>query len=366
VAGGVRSLVVVDLGAVRANVRRLREALGPRALYAVVKADGYGHGALDVARASLDAGAEALCVATVGEARALRAHLRDERIVVLGPLAPGEEREVDGLEIVVGTEDVWRRVRDRPGLAVHVKVETGMGRWGLEPEAAVAMGRALAASPGQGPRLAGLMSHLATADEPDPAFARAQVRAFAAVADAFPPCARHLANSAGTLRLPEARFDAGRCGIALYGISPSDDDPYAEGLTPVLSWTSEVAALRRLAPGQSSGYGRRLVAERELRIALVPVGYADGYPRTLSGAADALVRGRRRRVSATVSMDQLALTLEPGDEDVAVGDTVTLVGRDGHERVGLEELAGRAGTIGYELATRLTARPQRVAREVRG
>jgi alanine racemase len=240
-----------------------------------------------------------------------------------------------------------------------------MGRWGLDPDAAVAIGRALATRPTGGPRLAGLMSHLATADDPDPAFVRGQIRAFAAVAEAFPPCARHLANSAATLRVPEARFDAGRCGIALYGISPSDDDPADDGLEPVLAWTSEVVALRRLAPGASSGYGRRLIADRELTVALVPVGYADGYPRTLSGVADALVRGRRRRVAATVSMDALVLALEPGDEDIEVGDEVTLVGRDGDERVGLEELAGRSGTIGYELATRLGPRPDRVAREVR-
>ncbi len=364
---GARSRLVVDLAAVRGNVRRLRESLGPRALFAVVKADGYGHGAADVGRVALDEGAEALCVATLSEALRLRPAVGDARIIVLGPLMAGEEREADGFEVVVGTEDVWRRVRDRPGLGLHVKVETGMGRWGLDPDAALAIGRTLAQGrPGESPRLAGLMSHLATADDPDPGFARGQVRAFAAVADAFPACARHLANSAATLRLPQARFDAGRCGIALYGISPSDDDPAAEGLTPALSWTSEVAALRRLAPGASSGYGRRLIADRHLTVALVPVGYADGYPRALSGRADVLVRGRRRPVAATVSMDQLAVALEPGDDDVRVGDLVTLVGRDGDELVGLEELAGRAGTIGYELATGMRARPDRVAREVRG
>lgn len=361
-----RSRVVIELGAVRANVRRLREALGPRALFAVVKADGYGHGAVDVGRVALEEGAEALCVATLGEARALREALPEARVIVMGPLAPGEEREAGGLEVVVGTEDVWARVRDRTDVGVHVKVETGMGRWGLEPEAALAVGRTLADARGTpGPRLCGLMSHLATADETDTAFARRQVRLFARVADAFPPCVRHLANSAGTLRLPESRFDAGRCGIALYGISPSNDDPADEGLTPALRWTSHVAALRRLEPGESSGYGRRLIADEPLTIALVPVGYADGYPRNLSGLGSALVRGRRRPIAATVSMDQLVLRLEPGDEDVAVGDEVTLVGADGDERVRLEELAGLMGTLGYELATRLTPRPQRSEREVR-
>ena len=249
-----RSRVVIELGAVRANVRRLREALGPRALFAVVKADGYGHGAVDVGRVALDEGAEALCVATLGEARALRDALPEARVIVMGPLAPGEEREAGGLEIVVGTEDVWARVRDRTDVGVHVKVETGMGRWGLDPDAALAVGRTLADARGTpGPRLCGLMSHLATADETDTAFARQQVRAFARVAEGFPPCVRHLANSAGTLRLPEARFDAGRCGIALYGISPSNDDPADEGLVPALRWTSYVAALRRLAPGRVVG-----------------------------------------------------------------------------------------------------------------
>ena len=297
-----RSRVVIELGAVRANVRRLREALGPRALFAVVKADGYGHGAVDVGRVALDEGAEALCVATLGEARALRDVLPEARIIVMGPLAPGEEREAGGLEIVVGTEDVWARVRDRTDLGVHVKVETGMGRWGLDPDAALAVGRTLAdARSTPGPRLCGLMSHLATADETDTAFARQQVRAFARVAEAFPPCVRHLANSAGTLRLPETRFDAGRCGIALYGISPSNDDPADDGLVPALRWTSQVAALRRLAPGDSSGYGRRLIAEEPLTIALVPVGYADGYPPTSPACrqrarARAAAAGRRDRL----------------------------------------------------------------------
>jgi alanine racemase len=207
------------------------------------------------------------------------------------------------------------------------------------------------------------MSHLATADEPDTAFRDLQVERFAAFAAGFPPCPRHLANSAGTLRAPAGRFDAVRCGIALYGVSPFESDPALDGLEPALAWTSRVAALRDLQPGDSSGYGRRLVADRPLRIALVPVGYADGYPRVLSGASDVLIGGRRRRVAATVSMDQLSAVV---DDDVRVGDEVVLLGRQGDARVGAEELARLAGTIGYEICCGVRSRGERARRVVSG
>jgi alanine racemase len=349
-----RSTIEVDLGAVRANVARLRAAAGAAEVWAVLKADGYGHGAVACGGAALEAGAARLCCATLGEARALRSALGSVPVVVLSPLSPGEERSAAGLEIAISTLDGYARLRDA-GVAcgVHVKADTGMGRWGLAPSEALALGRELAS--GGGPlRLAGLMSHLATADD-DPAFADEQTQAFAALAAAFPPCPRHLANSAAALALPATRFDAVRCGIAVYGVSPFGDDPERHGLRPALRWTSRVAALRELAPGQSSGYGRRLVADRPLRAALVPVGYADGYPRLASGRADVLVGGSRRRVAATVSMDQLTCVV---DEAVAPGDEVVLLGAQGGERVTAEELGRHAETIGYEIvcATALATR----------
>ena len=343
-----RLRIEVDESAVRANASVLSRALGSSELWAVVKADGYGHGAERCARAAIAGGARRIAVATLDEGLALRAGLGgDVAIIVLGPVEQGRAREAEGLELCISTPDGLAEL-ERSGYrgVVHVKAETGMGRWGLTPAEALATGRALAAGELPGVVLGGLMSHLATADAPDPSHVRLQTSRFAELASVFPPCPRHLANSAGALRHPATHFDAARCGIALYGVSPDDGDPAREGLRPALRVASTVAALRTLVPGESSGYGRRLIAVEETRVATVPVGYADGYPRALSGLADALVRGRRRRVAATVSMD--ALTIVVGD-DVELGDEVVLVGAQGDERVGPEELARLAGTIGYEI-----------------
>jgi alanine racemase len=341
-----RSTLEIDLSAVHANAQRLIESAAGSLLWAVVKADGYGHGAVECAGAALSAGAERVCCATLEEASELREGLgQDVPIVVLSPLRPGEETEVGGFEIVVSSLEDYARL-SATGVAcdVHVKADTGMGRWGMAPGDALAVGRALAG--GSGPlRLAGVMSHLATADD-DPAFAAVQTAVFAELARAFPPCPRHLANSAAALTLADTHFDAVRCGIALYGVSPFDRDPSEYGLRPALRWTSRVAGVRELGPGQSAGYGRRLIATYAQRVASVPVGYADGYPRLASGRADVLVRGRRRPVAATVSMDQLTCVV---DGDVQLGDEVVLIGAQGDERITAEELAGHAETIGYEI-----------------
>jgi alanine racemase len=354
-----RSTVEVDLGALRANVRRLIDAAGGSEVWAVVKADGYGHGAVACAGAPLAAGATRLCCATLDEARELREALGDAvAIVVLSPLDPGEEAHAAGFEIVISSREDYARLRAAgAACAVHVKADTGMGRWGMAPDDALAAGRELAT--GSGPlRLAGLMSHLATADD-DPAFASDQTVVFAALARAFPACPRHLANSAATLSLPATRFDAVRCGIAIYGVSPFGDDHARCELRPALRWTSRVAALRTLAPGESAGYGRRLIAERAVHVAHVPVGYADGYPRRASGRAEVLVRGERRLVAATVSMDQLTCIV---DEDVELEDEVVLLGAQEGERITAEELAVHAETIAYEIVCSATLAVRRGAR----
>jgi alanine racemase len=337
-----RSEITIDLGALRRNAAALVEAAGGAELWAVVKADAYGHGAADCARAALEGGARALCVATAKEGAALRAELADARILVLSPLAEAEEhaaREA-GLEVAVSTP----RLPD--GLPVHVKVDTGMGRFGMSPEEAAQI------DPG---RVAGVMSHLATADEDDAEFARVQLAAFAAVTERFPGVTRHIANSAATLSIPEARLDAVRCGVALYGLSPFGRDPEEHGLEPVLSWRSYVAQAKALRGGDSTGYGRRFVAERETRIGLVPVGYGDGFRRGLTGT-EVLVAGTRRCVLGTVSMDSFAVEL--GDE--REGAPVTLVG-DG---VVVEEHAPHAGTINYEITTGIVSDPRRAERRV--
>jgi alanine racemase len=332
-----RSTITIDLGALRRNVALLRRAAGPAELWAVVKADAYGHGAVPCARAALEAGASALCVATAAEGVELREALPDARVLVMSPLEPGDEeraREAQ-LEVAVSTCELPRN------LPLHVKVDTGMGRFGMSVEDALALPR---------DRVAGLMSHLATADEPNEGFAREQIARFAALTEEFPGATAHLANSAATLRFPEARFDAVRCGIALFGLSPFGDDPARHGLQPVLSWESRVALAKTLAPGGSTGYGRRFRAERETRIGIVPVGYADGFRRGLSGT-EVLVGGVRRRVVGTVSMDSFAVELE----EEGAGTPVTLIG----EGVLAEEHAARLGTINYEITSAINRDPRR-------
>ena len=332
-----RSEITIDLGALRRNVARLREASGPAEVWAVLKADAYGHGATECARAALDAGASALCVATVREGVALRDAFRGARILVMSPLEAGDDATARGagLEIAVSTPEL------PGGLPVHVKVDTGMGRFGMAPEDALSLPR---------DSVVGLMSHLATADETDETFARGQIERFRSLVSEFPGVTAHLANSAAALRFPEARFDAVRCGVALYGLSPFGDDPSRHGLEPVLTWRSYVALVKTLGPGASTGYGRRFRAERPARIGIVPVGYGDGFRRGLTGT-HVRVGERRRRVVGTISMDSFAVELD----DEIVGAPVTLVG----ENVLAEEHAARLGTINYEITCGINRDPTR-------
>ena len=333
----MRSQVTIDLGALRANVRRLVEAASGAEVWAVVKADGYGHGAFDCADAALASGATALCAATVGEALELLPLAA--RTIVLGPVANREiaQAREAGLELVVGDGEIPEAVR------VHVKLDTGMGRWGI------------AELPSPTREVVGVMTHLATADS-DPEFARLQLERFRAATEPVAQLTRHAANSAAALRIPESRLDAVRCGVALYGLSPFQADPADDGLVPVLSWESEVTQCKLLQPGDSSGYGRRFLAERETWIGIVPVGYGDGFRRGLSGT-EVLVDGVRRTVVGTISMDALAVELE---DEVPRGTRVTLVGGD----LLIEEHARRLGTINYELTCGVVTRPQRARRVV--
>jgi len=332
-----RSCFTVDLGAIRRNAETLLRAAGGAELWAVVKAEGYGHGAVDVSRAALQGGASALCVATLPEALHLRAALHDARILVMGPVSDREigEARAAHLELVVADERVPE------GVKVHLKLDTGMGRWGL------------AELPSPTREVVGVMSHLASA-ESDQDFTERQIARFREATTGLEALTRHVANSAATLRYEDARFDAVRCGIALYGISPFGSDPRADGLEPALRWESYLALVKRLRAGQSTGYGRRFVAEEPTWIGIVPVGYADGFRRDMTGT-EVLVEGERRRVVGTISMDALALAL---DKELRSGTPVTLVG-DG---VLIEEHARVADTIGYEIATGLNTRSGRARR----
>jgi alanine racemase len=335
-----RSELTIDLGAVRHNTRTLLDALNGSQLWAVVKANAYGHGAVDVAGAALGAGASALCVATVAEGLALRRDFPLARIVVMGPTSnreAGQARDAH-LELVVSGND-----EIPPGVRVHVKLDTGMGRWGVSELAAPAL------------EVVGLMSHLATADT-DAAYADWQIEQFRNATAPYTHLERHIANSAGTLRYPSAAFDAARCGIALYGLSPFGTDPAEDGLRPVLGWTTYVARSKLLRAGQSTGYGRRFVAERDTWIGIVPIGYADGFRRDLTGTT-VRVGGEPRRVVGTISMDAFAVEL---DHEAPVGTPVVLIGQG----VLAETHAQIAGTITYELVTGINSTPARSRRVI--
>jgi alanine racemase len=335
-----RSELTVDLGAIRRNARTLLRVLDGSQLWAVVKADAYGHGAVDVAGAVLDEGAGALCVATVAEGLELRVEFQLARILVMGPTSSSRElaeaREAR-LELVVWGDELPEGVR------VHMKLDTGMGRWGLSE------------LPALGPEVVGLMTHLATADS-DLAFAEQQIERFRAATEPYRELMRHVANSAAALRLASARFDAARCGIALYGLSPFGEDPAADGLEPALSWRSYLAQVKRLEAGESTGYRRAFLAERPTWIGIVPVGYADGFRRDLAGT-EVRVSGEPRRVVGVVSMDAFAVELE---HEEPVGAPVTILGQG----VLAEDHARVAETINYELTSRIDSDPRRARRTV--
>jgi len=334
-----RSEVTIDLAALRRNARTLLRALDGSELWAVVKADGYGHGAAQAAGAALGAGATAICVATVPEGLDLRREFPTARIVVMGPAGNrevGQARDAY-LELVIASDEL------PPGVRVHLKLDTGMGRWGLSE---------LPAPPTE---VVGLMSHLATADT-DAAYAEWQIDRFRRATAPYSHLTRHIAASAAALRYPSSRFDAARCGIALYGLSPFGTDAADDGLEPVLSWTSHIAQTRLLRAGESTGYGRRFVAERDTWIGIVPVGYADGFRRDLTGA-QVRVAGEPRRVVGTVSMDAFAVELE---RDLPVATPVVIIGRG----VPAEALARVAGTITYELVCGIATGPGRARRVV--
>ncbi|MBI5104195.1 MAG: alanine racemase [Solirubrobacterales bacterium] len=361
----VRALARVNVAAIERNVARLVREAEPTAVCAVVKADGYGHGAVPAARAALAGGATWLAVATAEEARALRdAGLRDPPVLVMGALS-AEELPVAleaGADVVAWTPEFVAALREagRP-VRVHVKLDTGMGRLGTrDPALATALADEVAGDDDL--VLAGAMTHFATADEPGDRFLGEQLERFRAwvqpLRGRHPGLVAHAANSAATLREPASRFDLVRCGIAIYGMDPFGEDPAERDLEPALELTSYVAAVKACEPGESAGYGRRFVAQRPTTLATVPIGYGDGWRRGLTNDCDVLLHGRRVPLVGTVSMDNI--TLEVEGKDAHVGDDVVLLGAQGAERVTAEEIARRLGTINYEVTCGLSPRIPRV------
>jgi alanine racemase len=373
-----RAQALVNVAAIERNCARLHGELKHGAkLCVVVKADGYGHGAVQSARAALTGGASWLAVAGAAEARELReAGLREVRVLVMGALSGVELKEAlaaDG-DVVVWSEQQVEAVQAAGGGRVHVKLDSGMGRLGTR-DPAVASRAVVAARNADDVQLVGLMTHFATADDlDDDGFFAVQIEAFEEWAQALkaeqPELILHAANSAAVLRDEQAHFDMVRCGIAAYGMDPFGEDPVARGLEPALQLSSYVAEVKAYRAGESAGYGRRFVAERDTWLAVLPIGYGDGWRRGCSNNADVLIAGRRYPVVGTVSMDNLTVDLGPDAAAELLGEEAILIGEaavagsgqtaQAAERITAEEVARRLETINYEVTCALTPRVPRL------
>jgi alanine racemase len=337
-----------------------------------VKADGYGHGADACAAAALEGGATRLAVATAREAEQMGRRLQHVPLLTMGALTASE---VDvalaaGSEVMAGREESLRVIaaravaQGRPA-KVHVKYDSGMGRLGAtDPEEVMAL--VAICEEEQDLRLAGIWTHFATADEIGDDFFDQQLARFTPLAQELkarhPEITVHAANSAAMFRDPAAHFDMARCGVAVYGLDPFQEDPAARGLEPALQLHSYVADVKRFVAGSSAGYGRTWKASQDTWVAVLPIGYGDGVRRGLSNNAEVLIGGRRHPLVGTVSMDNVTIDLGP-ESDVSPGDEAVLIGAQGDERILAEEVAGRLGTINYEVTCGISARVPRLPAE---
>ena len=360
----------IDLDAIVHNFRLAKTTVGDRVdVYPVVKADGYGLGAEPIALALQKAGATGFCVALLEEAEALQAVGIIKPIILLSGLGFGlESRVMDmGLQpFVYSAEQVLRLLRLLPlakpaqPITVHLKIDTGMGRLGVSPQSVRPLIEQLSRVPGL--HLAGVATHLACADEAERSETARQVQQMQELLSSIAiPMRVSMANSAGILAHPKTHGDWVRPGIMLYGASPFFPQTTWErhGLRPVVQWLSQVIQIRTMAAGQSIGYGHTFTTTRPSRIAQVPVGYGDGFSRSLGNRGWALVAGQRVPIVGRVCMDSIALDVTALPQ-LQVGDRVTLLGRDGTEFIGIEEMAAWVETIPYEVLCRLGRRLRRV------
>ena len=361
----------VDAAALAHNLAVVRRRVGPRTrVLAVVKADGYGHGATWAARALYEAGAWGLAVSLVEEGVELRQAGIDAPVLVLGGVVPGSEDVIVHRSL---TPVVWARehlqrlsaaVRrsGAPPAPIHLKIDTGMSRLGLLPAELGALLDWFEGDEGHSLRLEGVMTHLACADEPDDPVSPAQLEIFrealgTLAARGIHPQLRHVCNSAGIVRLPQGHFDMVRPGIALYGAASSPAVAIEE-LVMAMSVHSQILGIRELPAGTRVSYGHREELRRPSRLGIVPVGYADGYPRRMSGRAQVLIRGHRCRVVGNITMD-VSMVDVSDLPDVRVGERVTLLGRQGRDELSLYELAAWADVIPYEIMCGISKRVPR-------
>ncbi|GLY76664.1 alanine racemase [Actinoallomurus iriomotensis] len=366
----------VDLGAIRRNVELLRESAPGAELMAVVKADGYGHGIMPAARAAVAGGASWLGVATLDEALTLRRAGLDVR-AMCWLYAPGERfddavaEDVDLSATSVGQVEEITRAAARVGRQVrlHLKTDTGLARSGATPADWPALVDAALRAQAEGlATVVGLWSHMACADEPGHPSIAAQLREFDEAVElaekaGVRPEVRHIANSAATLTLPEARYDLVRPGIAVYGLDPIPSLGPARrlGLRPAMTLTGRLALAKRVGAGQGVSYGHRYTTSAETTLGLVPLGYADGIPRHGTNLLEVWAAGRRRRVAGTVCMDQFVIDV--GDDEIRAGDEVILFGPGDHGEPTAQDWADMLGTISYEIVTRIGARVPRTYAE---
>jgi alanine racemase len=361
---------VIDLDSIAHNVRTIKQHVGERvAVMAVVKANAYGHGAEPVARAALESGATWLAVNRLGEGVALRQSGIQAPILVMGytPPAAAASAVAHDLRLAVTSPELAAALsraagRARKTVPMHVKIDTGMGRNGLLPSEALDFICALRRLPGL--ELEGVFTHFATADLADKTYTHQQFETYLGVLVRLEKAGirvpmRHVANSAATLDLPQMHLDAVRPGIALYGLRPSAGWEPALPLRPALVLKARVGRVRVLPAGSSISYGRTFVTERPTPVALIPIGYGDGYLRLNSNRGAVLIRGRRAPIRGTVSMDQFVVEVS-GIDGVQPGDEVVLIGRQGDDVLSAEEVAGWGETINYEVVTQLMPRVPRV------
>ncbi|MER6334668.1 alanine racemase [Streptomyces sp. NPDC001034] len=370
----LRARAEIDLGALRANVRTLRARVGDAAVMAVVKADGYGHGALPCARAAVEAGATWLGTATPEEALALRAAGLTQRVLCWLWVPGGPWRQAIEADIDVSVSGMWAldeataaaRAAGRTA-RVQLKADTGLGRNGCQPGAdwAELVAAALRAEADGLVRVTGLWSHFACADEPGHPSITAQLTRFRemvayAEEQGVRPEVRHIANSPATLTLPETHFDLVRPGIAMYGLSPSPElgTPADFGLRPVMTLSASLALVKHVPGGHGISYGHHYVTSGATTLGLVPLGYGDGIPRHASGAGPVLVDGKWRTAAGRIAMDQFVVDLS-GDEP-PVGAEAVLFGPGDRGEPTAEDWAAACGTIAYEIVTRIGTRVPRV------
>ncbi|MFA5810418.1 MAG: alanine racemase [Thermoleophilia bacterium] len=363
-----RALATIDLECVRHNVNALRQRLSRGcSLMAVVKANGYGHGAVQVARTSIDAGATTLGVATAVEAVELREAGLSCPIVILGPLTSAEaQTAIDcSAEVILWTPAFLKTLvhlnYDKDSqLGVHVKLDTGMRRLGVYPRRLPDLLDLIESEPAV--KLVGLMTHFATADEDDEDFLSYQLGVFEEATQVVlrtgTRASYHCANSAATLRYPESHFDMVRCGIAIYGLSPFQGDAASDGLRPALALSSYLADIKPLIEGDAVGYGRTWTAPATTTIGVVPIGYGDGFSRRLSNQGRVLINGSSYRIVGRVSMDQITVDLGPAPE-IQAGAEVSLIGSQGDDAITAEEMALMLDTINYEITCNISCRVER-------